>query len=311
MRAIRTLPYKALMQMVKPFDGTGIGRRFRLLREIYRRLAAVLIIPAQKSLLSVNDYKMFVHVEGYKGVGSVDHRLMVDGIWEAYITALFKRLVKRNMTVVDIGANIGYFTLLAASLVGEEGKVFAFEPVPQNYALLVKNIELNGFKNAIPVQKAVSNHTGEVEFFMDSVALGHSSLFSVSENLTEPIVVDAISLDEFFKDGECAIDIIKMDVEGAEMTVLLGMAKILENNDDLKIFTEFWPDGLQESGFSSKEYWDKLKQCGFKFIYFIDDSRKRLEIVGFEDVIRNCQNRIFKQTTRHVNLLCARSAVEL
>jgi len=311
MKAIRTLPYKILMLVAKPFDGTGIGRKFRPLRETYRRLAAILIIPAQKSLVTVNNYKMFVHVEGYKGVDSVDHRLMVNGIWEAHITALFKQLVKKNMTVVDIGANIGYFTLLAASLVGEKGKVFAFEPVPQNYTLLVKNIEVNSYKNVTPVQKAVSNHAGKVKFFLDYDALGQSSLFSVSENLTEPITVDVVSLDEFFKGNEYSINIIKMDIEGAEMTVLLGMEKILENNNDLKIFTEFWPDGLLKSGFSAKEYWNKLEQFGFKFIYLIDDDKKRLEIVDFKDAVKRCQNTIFKRTTRHVNLLCAKSPIKL
>lgn len=298
------------MLAVKPFIGTGIGRKFRPLQEIYRLLAGILVIPALKNSVTVNGYKMFVHTEKYKGADSVDHRLLVQGTWEAQTTALFKQLVKKGMNVVDIGANIGYFTLLAASLVGKKGKVFAFEPAPQNYALLVKNIEVNGYKNVIPVQKAVSSDTGKIEFFLDTIALGQSSLFKVSENPTEPIMVDVVSLDEFFKDNECPIDIVKMDVEGAEMAVLLGMAKIVANNDDLKIFTEFWPDGLQKSGFSPQEYWKQLKQFGFKFIYLINDNKRRLEIVDYEDVIKRCQNTIFKQTTCHVNLLCAKSALK-
>jgi FkbM family methyltransferase len=310
MKSIRTLPYKALMLAVKPFIGTGIGRRFRPIIEIYRFLAGILIVPALRNPVAVNDFKMFVHTERYKGADSVDHRLLVQGTWEPHTTALFKKLLRKGMNVVDIGANIGYFTLLAASLVGESGEVFAFEPASQNYALLVKNIEVNGYKNVIPVQKAVFSNTGKVKFFLNNVALGQSSLFEVSENPTEAIMVDVVSLDEFFKDNERPIDIIKMDIEGAEMTALLGMAKIVENNDDIKIFTEFWPDGLQKSGFSSQEYWNKLRQFGFNFIYLINGGKQKLELVDFEDVIRCCQNTIFKQSTCHVNLLCAKSELE-
>jgi FkbM family methyltransferase len=73
---------------------------------------------------------------------------------------LFKGIVKEGMVVVDIGANIGYYTLIAAKLVGKSGIVYVFEPMPSNYECLCKNIEVNGYTNVVLIQKAVSNKYG-------------------------------------------------------------------------------------------------------------------------------------------------------
>ena len=313
MQVIKTLAFKAFRLAVKPFMGTGIGR-FRPIGKTYRYLAGALIIPAEKHMISVNNYKMFIHTEKYIGIDGIAQQLLFKGTYEQYTTALFKQLTKMGMTVVDIGANIGYFTLLAASLVGEKGKVFAFEPEPRNYALLVKNIEVNGYKNVIPLQKAVSNEAGKVELFVDTVTSGEHSLFKAAverekKSSIEPIIVDVVSLDEFLKDNERPIDIIKMDIQGAEMVALLGMVKTVRNNDDLKIFTEFWPYGLQQSGVSPEEYYNKLMQLGFKFTYLINDHKQKLEIVNSQAIAKYCQRTTLKQLS-HLNLLCSKSPVD-
>jgi hypothetical protein len=99
------------------------------------------IKPTGIVLIDVQGSKMYVDSSDI-GVAPF---LLEWGFYEKYETALFKRLVKKGMVVVDIGANIGYYTLLAAHLVGDKGKVFAFEPDPNNYDLLCKNIEVNGY----------------------------------------------------------------------------------------------------------------------------------------------------------------------
>jgi len=314
MRAIKTLPFKGFRLAVKPFMGTGIGR-FRLIGSIYSYLASALTIPEDKRLLSVNGYEMFLHAGKYKGIDGIAQHLLFTGTYEPYTTFLFKQLVKEGMTVVDIGANIGYFTLLAASLVGAKGRVFAFEPEPTNYALLIKNIEINGYKNVVPLQKAVSNETGKTEFFVDTITSGEHSLFKTAvereiKSSSEPIIVDVVSLDAFFKDKECPINVIKMDIQGAEMMALWGMIKTIGNNKDLKIFTEFWPYGLQQSGVSPHEYYKKLRHLGFEFTYIINDHKQKLETVDFEAITRYCQSTRLKQLD-HMNLLCSRSPLQL
>ena len=304
MKKPKLLAFEVFNLAVKPLRGTGIGR-FRPIGAIYRCLARRLI-PEEKRLVDVNGYKMLVHMEEYKGIDGIAQQLMFQGTYEKYTTILFKRFVGGGMNVIDIGANIGYYTLLAAKLVGDKGKVFAFEPEPRNHTLLLKNIELNGYKNIIPRQQAVSSKSGKVKLFLHEVESGAHSLYEVRKDAREAIVVDAVSLDEFFAGKEYPIDIIKIDVEGAEMTVLLGMPKIVKNNDNLKIFTEFWPPGLQGSGFSAQEYWDKLVENGFKYIYLINEQEQRLEPADLAAMIRFCKSTFFKHPTS-VNLLCAKA----
>src|SRR5207245_2930011 len=93
--------------------------------------------------------------------------LYVTGVWEKDVTAYLMKLIESGMVVVDIGANVGYYTLLAAEKVGSHGKVLAFEPEPSRYALLEKNVRANDLKNVIPVQKAVSNKTGAARLYLD------------------------------------------------------------------------------------------------------------------------------------------------
>lgn len=94
-------------------------------------------------------------------------------IHEEATTNLFKKIVKEGDVVIDLGANIGYFALLAAKLVGPTGKVFAFEPEPQNFSYLKKNVELNNYTNVMIEQKAVSNYNRRTKLFICPYDSGH------------------------------------------------------------------------------------------------------------------------------------------
>ena len=92
----------------------------------------------------------------------------MDGVNEKYETELFKKMVQDGMVVVDIGANIGYYTLIAAKLVGNKGIVYAFEPEPSNYELLCQNIAINGYTNVVPIEKAVSKTSGKTKLYVNA-----------------------------------------------------------------------------------------------------------------------------------------------
>ena len=170
---------------------------------------------------------------------------------------------------MDVGANIGYYTLLAARLTGEKGKVFAFEPDPHNYGLLCKNIELNGYRNVIAVRKAVFSKSGRMPLFLDKKNLGAHSLSAENVEKADSIMIDAISLDDYFKEINSKIDIVKMDVQGSEMAVLDGMANTITQNGNLEIITEFWPTGLRNAHVSPRGFLENLADYGFA-IYQID-----------------------------------------
>jgi len=105
--------------------------------------------PQDIILANIQGSKMYIDPKDE----SIGVPMLVEG-YEKNETKLFKKYIKENMGVIDIGANIGYYSLLAAKLVGKNGKVYAFEPETANYKMLLKNIEINGYKNIVSEQKA-------------------------------------------------------------------------------------------------------------------------------------------------------------
>jgi FkbM family methyltransferase len=221
-------------------------------------------------------------------------RLSINQVWEPIETELVQKEVKKGYTVIDIGANIGYYTLLFAKLVGKEGKVYAFEPEPNNLHLLKKNIEINNYQNVIIEQKAVSDTTKNVNLFTAKQGIGeHRINFSWFGN--NGIEVKAIKLDDYINEK---IDFIKIDIEGAEYNALLGMKKILESNDDIKILVEYGKSQLNEFGVNEDDFFNFLKLQKFK-IYFVDRKTNSFRLLTKKEEI--IQDGILGQ-----NLFCVR-----
>jgi FkbM family methyltransferase len=274
----------------KRLTGLSIARR------TYRFLYSYLVAPNDVVLADVHGQKMYLDT-GDKEVSSV---LLLTGVHEKYETHLFKRVVVEGMTVVDLGAHVGYYTLLAAKLVGEKGKVFAFEPDPDNFSLLLKNIQTNRYGNVFPVQKAVSNKTGTSKLYLSRENKGDHRIYD-SYDSRESIEVEVTTLDAFFEDKQYPIDVIKMDIQGAEMAALQGMTKIISKNDTLMIMIEFWPEGLRTFGFSPAEFVNKLIEYGFK-LYTITSQEPWTKPIDVAHIMKICENR------KTINLFCQKSA---
>jgi FkbM family methyltransferase len=195
------------------------------------------------------------------------------GLYEPYETELFKKSIKKGMIIVDVGAHIGYYTLLAARLTGNTGKVFAFEPDPYNFAILKRNVSINGYRNVILEQKAVLDQSVACHLFLCRRNLGAHRIYDVHDG-RKKITVEGTTLDEYFR-AKPYIDVIKIDVEGAEAAVIQGMDNIISTNKRLKMFLEFWPAGERASGFSPTVFLNKLFKYCYR-IYFIDESKKEV-----------------------------------
>ncbi len=213
--------------------------------------------------------------------------ILLHGGYEAATTAVFQELVQPGMTVVDAGAHVGYFTLLAAGLVGETGRVYAFEPEPSSYELLCKNIRVNGYINVVTIPKAVSNKQRGVKLWLDKVNLPCSSfsednaLFFSKGNLLEKGVleVETIALDDFFENTikNDKVDVIKLDTQGAEGLIVEGAGRTLRS-PNLKVFMEFWPYGIRNVGTDPLELLYKLQEYGFT-IKLINEKNQALESI--------------------------------
>jgi FkbM family methyltransferase len=162
------------------------------------------------------------------------------GTYEFDKQILLEKYVKLGMVVYDIGANAGFYTLLSAVLVGSTGKVFAFEPVPQNIFYIKKHLVLNKITNAVVVEKAVSDKISKLKFDLSSnPSMGH-----LSEEGN--ILVETISLDEFAKEGNPLPDLIKIDIEGDEFDALKGAKEILKTKKPI-IFLATHGDDIKKN----------------------------------------------------------------
>jgi FkbM family methyltransferase len=238
------------------------------------------VLPTAKGtvLLTVQGSKMYVDGRD-KDIGFA---LLVTGVYETYQTQLFKNTVQPGMIVVDVGANIGYYTLLAARLVGSKGIVYAFEPEPTGYELLCKSIAINGYTNIIATQKALSNVSGKTKLYVDPNHIGVSSLARDSAAVYGGVVgclnVETVTLDDFLKAiGNDKVDVLKVDVEGAEELVLSGAQKVLDYNN-LTIFLEFIPEKMRALGTEPMALLTSLKTRGFE-AKFINEHKQELEVI--------------------------------
>ncbi|HLF54672.1 MAG TPA: FkbM family methyltransferase [Candidatus Nanoarchaeia archaeon] len=126
--------------------------------------------------------------------------------------------IKKTDTVVDVGGHIGSFSLLAAK---NARKVYTFEPSPNNYAQLVKNAKINGFKNMNPINQAVASKKGTLKLYIDPLNTAANSLYQKSDKY---VSVKATTLPEFFKKNKITkCDFLKLDCEGAEYDILLNL----------------------------------------------------------------------------------------
>ncbi len=231
--------------------------------------------------------------------------LWEEGAFEPFETSLMQLELKEGDVVVDVGANIGYYTLIFARRVGPAGKVYAFEPDPNNFELLRKNVQINGYHNVILERKAVAERTGQRRLYLAPHNKGDHRLYASPEN--RPWVdVQTVALDDYFAIRQERIDLIKMDIQGAEGLALAGMPRLLEDNPGVRLVTEFWPAGLRLCGTEPISYLQQLVQLGFR-LYNIDEQRGCVEPVGTQELLRAYT----PETDDYTNLFCGRQAPNL
>ena len=198
---------------------------------------------------------------GYMFLGqmndSVKKSLYLFGVYEPFETQLLKKITPKNGVVIDVGANIGYYTLYLSKLVGRGGKVYAFEPEPKNYRLLQKNLQLNDANNVVLSKKAVAEKSGKARLYLHDTAGGHS----IAREFDSYIEIETVNLDDYLLDKR--VSLVKMDVEGAEPLVIKGMLRLLNESKNMKIIMEFFPKAMQEAGYSFDDIATLLYNEGF------------------------------------------------
>jgi FkbM family methyltransferase len=186
-------------------------------------------------------------------------------IFEPYESNLIKNYLKPGMTFIDVGANIGYFTLMGAALVGSEGKVIAFEPSPYAYGRLENTVNRNNISQVSLVQAGLSNSKSTIQLYISDDKWGNHSPTMIKNDGGQPIDVPVFRLDEYLKSNNIVyVDLMKVDVEGFEPNVIEGAREAIESKKIHSILLEFNKYWLECNGSSVASLYQKLLELGFK-----------------------------------------------
>ena len=196
--------------------------------------------------------------------------------WEPMTGARLLASFQPGRTVIDVGAHVGFYTVQAAKRVGRRGRVYAFEPAPENLRLLRRNIRRNRLRNVTVYPVAAGAGRGRREFHLAR----HAELASVlngfyphiSADSTTTMTVEEVPVDSLV---ESPVHIVKVDVEGAELEVLRGMKRILTENPDVQACIEWDWDNWRHAGHDPIELPTFLRQCGFRRFTVLDEFDQR------------------------------------
>lgn len=260
---IKLLELKKLIQSIRYFGLFSPLIRYWILSWIVYTFAYPVVRLALQKEKSIVFCDSLLKIPSKPGVFSFPNimksRLVIkekvdwDVFIEVYLKDVYgKEILKKDLTVVDIGAHIGLYAVLAAEKVGNAGRVIAVEPAPKNYQRLRENILINNFSNVTGINMALSDHTGLEKLYIASLSICNSlnpDVVPSQKSATSYVEVKVGTLDDLLKNVNIKkIDVLKIDAEGAELQILKGAQETLKNNPNLKIVVAsyHYPDEVKE-----------------------------------------------------------------
>jgi FkbM family methyltransferase len=228
------------------------------------------------------------------------------GVYENYELEAFRSYCSPGAIVVDIGANVGLYTASAAARVGKEGLVIAIEPHPESYRYLKRTVE----KNCLSVKSfevAAGDSRRLTPLFLTDENKADSRIYN-GDGRRRETMVQMVSLDALLADnGIGKVNVIKMDVQGAEALVLSGMRRTLANSANVVMFTEFWPWGIEQAGQSPLDFLRDLQKLGFRFKTIDESDRRITDVAEISDLVADHDKLQYTGADlrrSHANLIC-------
>lgn len=292
--------WDGLLWLVRP---TGLRRTLALLDDRLHRMEARQLEMESRLSLVVSPMNVPVEVHGhYLFLDRHDTLgLSLHHTHEPYLTELLRRLVQPGHTVVDAGAHIGYFALLCARHAGAAGRVIAFEPAPHAHVLLRRNLAANGYDRVELHEAALHRAPGKLTFYTCEDGLAGGSVADPGGGLRwQALEVPALSLDSVVPAGT-RVDLVKLDIQGAEGHALAGMQRCLSDNPGIQLLIEYWPRGLAACGTPAHTVLTELAAQGFAFTDVRETERALVPMTADELVARYAET-----SHTHTNLLCKR-----
>ncbi|RNL66730.1 FkbM family methyltransferase [Zhongshania marina] len=205
----------------------------------------------------------------------ISEKLRAEQCWEPYETQLLIKYLKSGGVFVDVGANIGYYTLLASDIAGSSGRVLAYEPDVNNFELLQENVRLNELNNVTLHPLAISDRNEVGNLFLSSDNFGDHRIYADSgERASYPIQL--VHGDQHLEAQTQRIDFLKIDTQGAEFYVVNGLRKLIAaNSAHLCIILEFCPYGIRHSGADAHQLIELLESFDMQY-HIIDHIEHQL-----------------------------------
>jgi FkbM family methyltransferase len=275
--------------ITSPLFGSGITNHYPM-NILYKHMKKIF----RKDYVYINNYQLYLDLIDSLG-------LSCNGKFEPFETAVMQSLVKPGYRVIDVGANIGYYTILFSRLTGSKGQIYAFEPDPNNFAILSKNIRINHINNCVLYKKAVTDKNNSYYLYLSEINTADHRIYQTKESRAS-IPISGLKLDSIKKLSSQRIDLIKMDIEGAEYKALLGMKNILLNNRKIMLIFEFWPTALREAQDNPANLIKYLTNLKFN-IWEIDEAARSVHPIKEAEIYRKYDDSNLKFT----NLIACRA----
>ena len=257
------------------------------------------LIDKNKVTLQIADLPFTLELQTHGESDLVSRIILQDKIWEAFETKLVIENLHDDAVFIDVGANIGYYSVISSKCVGNNGKVFAFEPEQKNFQLLEQNIKLNALNNVQCFQAGLGKRNHEIDFFINTENRGDHRAFNKEKN-REKTSINILVGDEVLQNKK--VDFIKIDTQGYELAILQGFQNtIAANQQYLKMIIEFWPFALKENGHSADELLNELARYDFE-IYIIDHIHHQLVKTDIETLRNFTETSLTAENQGFINL---------
>jgi FkbM family methyltransferase len=283
----------------KPF---GFGRMLKLINALFFDS-----IPSGEILIKTLD-KFWIYINPNLDKG-IETKLYLTGTYEKGLLDILNQILGPGQIVIDAGANIGLISIFCSLKVGNRGMVFAFEPHPDTYLILEKNVRINSCKNVKMIQKALGSESISSKIYSNFQINRGASSIVVHQEDSPSFDINVVPLDDFL-DKNIEIDLFKIDVEGFEMEVLRGAIKILQNPDPPVLIVEC-SDSRDNFKYNTHDLYEFITSVNHYSIFRFKNGKERiskLEIVNSTEELPSHDNIICIPKSKMIrfpqNLFC-------